>query len=418
MRANFRHLYADILWWGILAGSTIAFLAIYATRLGANSFQISLLTAGPAIVNLIFSLPSARLLEGRPLVRATFWSAFLYRIGYLALIPLPWLLGYSGQVQAVIWITVLMSIPGTLLAISFNAMFADVVPPDWRAEVVGRRNALLAVSMTITTLVCGQLLDRIRPLTNYQVVFTIGLIGAMMSTYHLWRLFPPRQPQVRAGKPLGDFARPGEARPLSILRPTPGLRFLTRANASTLLRFDLIRGAFGKFLVAYLVFYVFQYLSLVLFPLYYVNELHLTDGAISLGSSLFYGVMLVVSLRLGRITARYGHHRLLTAGALMFSVYPLLISQAANATLYWIASFLGGGIWAITNAGLVNRLMEKVPEDNRPAYMALHNFTLNLGILVGSLTGPLLAGKIGLQEALLAGAALRLVAGVLIAFWG
>ena len=81
-----------------------------------------------------------------------------------------------------------MSIPGTLLAICFNAMFADVVPAEIRGEVVGKRNALLAVSMTITTLVCGQLLDRIAFPFNYQIVFAVGALGAALSTYYLGQL--------------------------------------------------------------------------------------------------------------------------------------------------------------------------------------------------------------------------------------
>ncbi|MGE5222072.1 MAG: hypothetical protein ACM3PY_06525 [Omnitrophica WOR_2 bacterium] len=34
MRANFRRLYADLAGFGVLTGSTMAFLAIYAARLG------------------------------------------------------------------------------------------------------------------------------------------------------------------------------------------------------------------------------------------------------------------------------------------------------------------------------------------------------------------------------------------------
>jgi len=45
-RANFGHLYGDIFWFGILAGSAMAFLNIYAVRLGASALQIGLLTPG------------------------------------------------------------------------------------------------------------------------------------------------------------------------------------------------------------------------------------------------------------------------------------------------------------------------------------------------------------------------------------
>ena len=75
MRSNFFHLYADVVWYGVLAGSAIAFIAIYITRLGANAFQVSLLTAGPAVVNLLFSLPAGRWLENRAVITASFWSA-------------------------------------------------------------------------------------------------------------------------------------------------------------------------------------------------------------------------------------------------------------------------------------------------------------------------------------------------------
>ena len=53
-----------------------------------------------------------------------------------------------------------------------------------------------------------------------------------------------------------------------------------------------------------------------------------------------------------------------------------------------------------------------------PASMALHNLALNLGIMAGSLAGPLLVEMIGLREALLLGAGLRLLGGLLMIWWG
>ena len=128
--------------------------------------------------------------------------------------------------------------------------------------------------------------------------------------------------------------------------------------------------------------------------------------------------MLLVSLQLSPISTRYGYRRVLVFGALIFCSYPLILSLAQNATLFWVALLVGGGAWALVSAGLINRLMERVPEDERPAYMALHNLTLNLGILTGSLLAPLLSGAFGLREALLWTAGLRLLAGLLLMIWG
>jgi MFS family permease len=417
LRANFYHLYADIAWYGILAGSSMAFLAVYAARAGANTFQVGLLTAAPGLVNLLFSLPAGRWLEGRQVVRIAYSFSIWHRLGYLALVPLPWLLPANFQVWGLVLIALYMSLPGTVLAIAFNAMFADVVPPEWRALVVGRRNALLAISMTLTALASGQVLDRVVFPLNYQIVFLLGGIGALMSSYHLGRLQPPQGIPARVWKPLGEQASPGILRALGAIRHS-GLRYLARTGGQKILRLDLIKGPFGRFLSAYLVFYTFQYLALPVFPLFYVNELGLSDGAISLGSALFHALVMIVSLRLGRLAAAFGYHGVAVRGALILGAYPLLLFLAQDATLFWVASLFGGVSIGMLNGGLVNRLMERVPEEDRPAHMALHNLALNLGILAGSLSGPLLAEWIGLRPMMLASSGLRFFAGLFLLLWG
>jgi MFS family permease len=392
LRNNIRRLYADIFWFGVLSGSTLAFVSIFAARLGASGLQIGLLTAGPALVNLVFSLPAGRWLDGRPLIGATFWSALLQRLGYLAMIGLPLLMGSEGQILALILLTLVMSLPGTTLAIGFNALFADVVPDEWRAKVVGKRNAILAISLTGSTLLSGVLLDQIAFPLNYQIVFGVGAVGAGLSAYNLARLqYSQSQPQ-------------------------PPVK--SSSAWRSLARFDLLRGRFGWFLTAYLLFYTFQYTCLPLFPLVYVNTLKLSDGMISLGNGLFYTAMFLVSLRLHSLATRFGHRRLLAAGAVLFAAYPLFLGLARGPGLYWVAMVSGGLIWGLVSASQLNRLMEMVPKENRAAGMTFHNVVLSLGILVGSLVGPLIGDAMGAQPAVLLGAGLRLLGGLLMIVWG
>lgn len=419
LRSNFRHLNADIIWYGILAGSTLAFIMIYVARLGASSFQVSLVSAGPAVINLFFSPLAGRWIENRRLVPVSFGSAALFRLGYFLMIPLAWFFTKESQITLVVMITLVMSIPGTVLAISFNALFADIVPPDWRGQVVGRRNAYLAVSLTVTTLVCGIILDRLVFPLNYQVVFMLGAIGGAMSTYYISRLRQSAtDPPQRVHRPIGDLARPGVMRFVDTFRMPVGLRFLARNPGARLLRLDLLRGSMGRFMLAYLIFYIFQYAPIALFPLASVRHLHLTDGQISLGSALFYLSMMVVSLKLGSLSNRMGHRRMLIVSALGYGLYPLLFGLAKDVGLYLLASLVGGIIWALLSASLVNRLMEATAEEHRSAYMALHNMVLNLGILLGSLSSPILAGIMSLPDALLVSALLRTIAGAFLLFWG
>ncbi len=398
---NLRQLYWDVFYFGILAGSTLSFQSVYAARLGASGFQIGLLSAGPAIIGLIFTLPSGRWMEGKSFIKVTFQSAVLQRLGYIFLIALPMLFHTdSGQVWGLIWTTLVISVAGTVMAISFNALFAEVLPPEVRAHAVGRRNVLLAVSITAATLISGQLLDQVAFPRNYQVVFLIGAIGAMLSSYH-----------------LGRIRRPIPAEAASIADPPSG-ESLPLAKPKALIRFDLLRGPFGLFMVAYLFFYASQYFPVPIFPIAYVDALHMTDGMIGIGTAIFYGAMMLASFRLTHFSTRYGHRKLLAVSAALLPTFPLLLGIARGPVMYFMACLLGGGINAMLTGALINRLMEKVPSDDRPAHMALHNLALNLGILAGSLLGPVAADLMGTQPSLILSAGLRLVAAGFFFLWG
>lgn len=56
LRRNFLHLYADIAWFGVLNGSALAFVAVFATRLGATGWQLGLLSAAPGLVTMLIAL--------------------------------------------------------------------------------------------------------------------------------------------------------------------------------------------------------------------------------------------------------------------------------------------------------------------------------------------------------------------------
>jgi MFS family permease len=402
LRWNIRQLYWDVFWFGILAGSTLAFQAVYAARLGATGFQIGLISAGPAVVNLLFTLPSGRWLEGKSFIKVSFQSSILQRLGYVFLVALPWLFSSAGgQVWGLIWTTLVMSIAGTVLAISFNALFAEVVPPEARAHAVGRRNIILAISITLTTLISGQILDSVTFPGNYQIIFLIGGVGAMMSSYHIGRL--RRQDPNKSNSKLGEI----ETNHASLV-----------IKRRPLLRLDLLTGPFGIFMLSYLAFYMFQYFPIPLFPIAYVDNLHMTDGMIGIGTAIFYGAMMLASFRLSTYSARYGHRKVLITSAALFPIFPLFLGMAKGPVLYYLACLIGGGINAMLSGAIVNRLMEKVPSDDRPAHMALHNLALNLGILGGSLLGPVSAHLIGVQPSLILGAGLRLLAAVFFWIWG
>jgi MFS family permease len=420
-RSNFKHLYWDIAWFGILAGGAASFVLIYAARLGANPQMLGLLSAAPAIVNLIFALPAGRWLQRHAHGKPVFWAAIIHRLFYLSWVALPWLFKDSLQVWALILITFVMNIPGTALAVGFNALFADAVPSEWRGYISGVRNAILSVVTIATSLISGQILIHFTFPIGYQIVFGLGFLGAMMSCVQIWSLRPLlKQPKEPPALGAGDAPASEQlvGHPAGRFRQPLGLRFLIRPQGAGLMRFEILKSPFGKMLGLLVLFHLSQYLPMPLFSIYQVDVLHFSDQIISFGTAMFNVTVFIGSVQLARLTWKWGNKLVTGVGIVLLSTYPGLMSISHEIGLYLVTCFLGGLAWSLVGGALYNYLLEKVPDHDRPTHLAWYNLGLNAAILIGSLVGPVFAGWIGLSQALVLFAALRFLAGLAILRWG
>jgi len=398
LRSNFISLYGDVIGFGLLFGTTLSYLSVYATHLGATTLQLGIITSGPALLNLFVSLPAAHWMRGKPLTTTVFITSVLQRSGFAALIVLPWLFSQLTEVWAITLIVIIIALPGTLLAVAFNSMFAEVVPANYRAEIVGRRNAYMSIAIMLTSVGSGWLLDQLGFPGNYQVIFGIGAMGAAISSFYLGRIRP--LPEVN---PSATPAAPSPVAAVSGLR---------------LLRLDLLRTAFGPLVFTYLGFYITQNMNTPINPLFWINDIHISDGAIGTGNAIFYAAFTLASFLLPRLISRYGLRRVLITSAMCYCSYPLILGLAWDATFFYLASLTSGFVWGIVNGCLLNYLMERVPANDRPAHMAWHNVVLNLGITVGALVGAGLAEIIGNRSALLVTASLRFLTAFGFLIWG
>jgi len=413
---NFRHLYWDVVWYGLLFGSTLSFLTVYTARLGATAWQIGLLTAGPALMNIVWALPTGRWLANRKLGSAVTRAAILHRLGYLLLIPLPLLFNAPLKIWTILAMVIAMGIPGTALAVGFNAVLAATVSVSKRGRVVGWRNALLAGSTVISFLLSGWLLEQLPFTWGYVVVFGLGALGAGMSTFHLSRIQVADDPVYKMHA-IADRAQPGRIVGFNGAAPqrrSIGLRLWLKWRPGL----NTISLQFRLALFAFFLFHFSQMLPAALFPLFWVNELHLDDGVIGWVNALFYLAMLVTSPFLGVLTNKFGNYRLTGAGAILLALYPLLTALSWSLPLLIAANLLGGMVWAFLSGTFVNRLLELTPDDSRPSHLALYNISLNVATLTGTMLGPLLSDMVGLREALFIVFAMRLLSGLALFRWG
>lgn len=402
-RSNFANLYLDIAWFGVLSGTAINFVNVYATRLGASGLQIGLLTAMSAVVSLFLAIPAGHWISKRKTGQAVFWSSVAFRIGYFLWIPLPWFFDAQGQIWALIALTFLMAIPLTPLGVGFNALFAEAVPDRFRARVAGTRNITFAIAYMLTSLIAGYLLRAMPFPGGYQIVFAIGALGAAMSSYHLYRIRPAKDDSTPLPTP-----------------PTPDLEIQPDSprGIAAILRLDVWKTHFKNVVLALFIFHLVHYLSNPIYPLFNVRVLNLNDSHLGNGMALYYLSVLLASTQLGRLVNRFGHKKVTGLGIIGMASYPIMLAFAQNVLHYYVLSFIGGFLFALVNGAYANYMLENIPAHDRPSHLAWYTIMFNFAVLASSIAGPLIADGMGLAPALILFGVLRIVAGVILLKWG
>ena len=299
-----------------------------------------------------------------------------------------------------------MAIPLTPLGVGFNVLFAEAVPNEYRAHVAGIRNIMLAITFMVTSLISGYLLNNIAFPVGYQIVFAIGAVGAAMSSLHLY-FVKPVEISARDG---GTIQPPPMRDSVEDTLPSPRLH--------SALRLDIWKTPFKRVLLCLLGFHLTQYIAIPIFPLYFVNELHLNDNHIGIGTALFYLTVLITSTRLPNFVHSVGNKNLTSWRVIALAFYPLLLSMSSAVWHFYGISLLGGFVFALINGAYANYMLEHIPANDRPSHLAWYNVILNAAVLFGSLGGPVIADQLGLSNSLILFAILRLLAGLAILKWG
>jgi len=413
-QSNNWNLYREIAWFGQLSAVTNTFVSVFALRLGASSFLIGLRTALPALINVFVQVPAARLVEGEADRRRVLllWQ-WLMRVPvffmvFAPLLPEPWRAG------SVIGLAVAGAVPTAVATVSFTAVFADIVAPRDRAQVVSVRNALLAATTTATLLVAGQVLDLLPFPLGYQAVFTVSFVSSMVSLYYLARVVVP---QSAAGAPEAEQPRPTAARrkqprPTAARRKQPGLPMdLLRSMQNLLTHRDL-----SRFTLAAFVFHWGLYFPIPLYAIYRVRTLGLSEGWIGALSMFESAVTIVAYFAWGRLAQRHSSRFILLAGVLLVSFFPIGTALSSTPVPLLLVSAVAGLAAPAFNLGLFNGLLEVAPAERRATFVAVFNVLMNVAAFVSPLLGTSAADWLGIREALLIGGALRIAGVVAVAY--
>lgn len=465
---NILFLYLDMFWAGIFM-AVIAFNGTYALRLGAPNTLLGWLSSVPSLIAMLVLVPSARFLEAQedrgPWLR---WSLAIGRGLFLGTAVVPWIFpGYAAQ--AVVVVLILRTLPMQFYSAGFSPMLADVIPVRDRARVMANRSIIMSATVAIFTSLFGLWMDAAATIpwatfpVNYQLVYFVGTVAGMLSTYFVSRIELPRVAVVKRelarelarkrarsraaaeampvapddvlvvdddgtdaiGPDVDGEADDAAAPPIKVkghARMQGWAAAVRTAIAQAVSRIrrsltaalaparDMVREnpGFAKIVVNTFIFDTGAWLVGPLYTILFVNQLGASDSWIGLNTTLAHIGVIGGNLLWRRLMDRWGAEHTLRRAVPLAASYAVLVALFPNLTLI----LLFGVLINLVNPGVTlshtNTLYQLCPRDRRASFMAIYATVANVGAFVAPMLGVALSNRIDIRWILLAGGLIRL----------
>jgi hypothetical protein len=392
---NASRLYADLLWTSVFSAAA-AFNGAFAVRLGASNELVGLLNSLPFLVVALLTLPFSRVVErSANRVRLVARAVLAHRLGFflVALVPL---LFPIGRAEAFIAVVVLMTIPASLVNITFHCLFADVVPETRRATVISVRMIIASGVVMALTPLFGRWLDTARFPENYQTIYVVGFLASLLAVRALARIEAPAPPAQERAAESASSRTPRE-------RLVGSWRLIADEKP------------FARILVNTVVHVIGNWIANPLYVIYYVRVLGASDGWIGMLTSVASLSAMIGYELWRRIIARRGETLSLRVTVVLAGLYPLGIALTHDLGTLLLLACLNGLVQPGLNTSHYAVLLRTCPATRRPAYMAIFTTVMNAGAFVGPMVGVALAAVVGINGAIGFGATLWLIGGAL--FW-
>jgi hypothetical protein len=377
---------------GVISSAT-PFLPVFVVRLGGSAFEVSLLTAIPAISAFLLAIPIGQFLQRK--TRIVPWysgSRMVAHLSYAIAAAVVLLAPPRSVVPALLVVWAVAAVPSTLGMVSFPIVMDGAAGPRGRFEIMSRRWAIMGLTTAITVAAIGQVLDRLPFPANYQLVLVGFSVAGIVSYLYSSRF---RVPEHAPAPRLAEGGRFGRFRDMiRTVRAEP---------------------AFLRYSARQLVYVVGTRFAVPLIPLYYVREVGAPDawiGIIATGQAL----ALLVGYQLWRrVSMVYGSAVVLLVTLLVYALYPAALSLAHELILVAALTALAAVFSAGVDLALFDELMKRIPRPYGVTFTSIDTSLVNGASILAPLAGASLATILGIGVALQIATVIGLVAVVLFA---
>ncbi|MBC7812176.1 MAG: MFS transporter [Burkholderiales bacterium] len=402
-QGNFHHLVREIAWFGLALPATARFLSVYAIRLDATTSELGWISSLPALV-LLFSaaLGSWWLHHYRNSVQAVFWPALAFRFIFLLPVFTPFL-PVEWQPAWLILSVTLPALPQGIASVVFVVMMREAVNKAQLTSLLGKRALAMNVCVAIGALVFGLLLEKVAFPLNYQAMFVVAFVLALVSMLHIVRIrvnaaktasqtIPQVTPEVLA------TAATLPSRPVKKMSPWRARKFQRVAIAAALLHLAF----FSVFPIT---------------PLYLMDKMNASEGFMAIFAFAELAAAGAIALLADRIVRHYGNPALMMLSIVSTGLASLIIAFAPNLNVTLLAAALTGAGWTAAGIGLFSYFADHTPIEESTRYVTAYHQIIFLAMFIGPMLGTILANKgINLALVLLIGSILRIGSGLVIYF--
>lgn len=380
---NFHHLVWNATWFGMATPAISRFLPVFAIHIGASPIMLGLLSALPGIGALLTAALANRwMCRYTSSVKAVFLPAFGLRLNYLLLVFTP-LLPPTWQPAWLMLTALFPAMAEGVSSVVFLVMMREAVHEKLITPLISRRHFGMNFALAISTLALGFWLEHTIFPANYQVMFGLCFIFAIVSLWHTAQV--KVQPR--------EYSEPVEQQ----------AQTKTSVWRST---------GFQSVAIATMVTHITFFALVPIIPLWLINKFKAGEQFIALyGLAELAAAVLMASVA-SRLITRIGNRAMISLAMIGTGLAAIILAFAPHVNLTLIASALSGASWTAVNVSLFGYFSERTPVTEAPRFTTAYIQTIYLAVFIGPMLGSFLANQgVDLAVVLLLGAAARLAAG-------
>ncbi len=389
---NFRLVMLDAIGLGI-ASSAAPFINVFLVGLGASNSVIGFLASMPALAGFLLVLFIGRFLQKRgDVIKWASISVWATYSGYLFTGLLPFVLPRESLVIGILLVWAVITIPQTIMGVTYQAMLKGVAGENGRFELTTRRWALLGMITAFLTTIAGQVIDLLNYPFNYQIVFMVLSLGGLISFTAVRR--------IRISSPTSD-SRPNRQTEI----PFKQYPAIIKSNKP-----------FSGFIAKRFVYLLGATLIGPIVSLYYIKEIQATAGWIGIFSTTSTITLIVGYFFWLRMSRKVNTRRILLLTVFMVSIWPIFLSFTKNPFLIVFFLVFVGFFQAGIDLVFFDELMKTIPAGQATLFISINMLFQYFANFIGPLLGTTLADFITLRFVLIVGSSICLTAFILFFF--